>query len=96
MFLLRVSLLSTLISSSAFAAEPTVKITSFVYANAERKLAELCGVVSDMSASPTYVRITVDPNTSRPGVYNTFAGGDGKFCLTVITHSGMASARAWD
>lgn len=84
----------TLLSFSAFADAPSVKITSFVYTTSERKIAELCGVVSNMTATPTFVQITVDENSKRPATYNTLAGTDGKFCSVVVTYYGTATAKA--
>lgn len=85
----------TLLSLSAFAQSTAdVKITSFVYTTQERKVAELCGVVTNSTTSPTFVQITVDERSKRPATYNTLAGADGKFCTVVVTYYGTAIARA--
>lgn len=90
----------SLLSSLAFAQTSTetssgVKITSYTYINQERKVAELCGVVLNPSATPSYVQITVDYNTKRPATYNTVAGPDGKFCSVVVTYYGTAIAKTF-
>ncbi len=53
-------------------------------------LAELCGMVEGATASPSFVRVLVDPKSKNPASYNTLAGIDGKFCLAVITYRGTA------
>ncbi|AUN99241.1 hypothetical protein DOM21_04765 [Bacteriovorax stolpii] len=83
-----------LISFNAFAEAPSVKITSYVYINQERKVAELCGVVSNATTTPTFVQITVDETSKRPATYNTWAGADGKFCSVVVSYYGTAIAKA--
>lgn len=87
-------LLSLLLMSFSALAAPSVKITSYVYVNQERKVAELCGVVSEAASTPTFVQITVDENSKRPATYNTLAGADGKFCTVVVTYYGTAVAKA--
>lgn len=80
-------------SVSVFAA--TVKVTSFQYVrmgNTQGPVAELCGAVEGATAAPTFVQVTVDHNTSKPGHYNTLAGTNGKFCMTVVTYRGTAEA----
>lgn len=84
----------SLVSLNAFAEGPTTKITSFVYINQERKVAELCGVVSNPTTTPTFIQITVDETSKRPATYNTLAGADGKFCSVVVTYYGTAVAKA--
>lgn len=78
--------------TGAFAAD--VRITSFVYTSQERKVAELCGVVSNAATTPTFVQITVDEKSKRPATYNTHAGPNGKFCTVVVTYYGTAIAEA--
>lgn len=72
----------------------SVKVTSFstirIAGDIFHPVAELCGLVENATSHPSFVRVVVDPNSNRPGVYNTVAGEDGKFCLTVITHRGSA------
>jgi hypothetical protein len=78
-------------SLSSFAA--SVKVTSFTYVrnfNDLQPLAELCGLVSGATTTPSFVKVVVDPKTSNPGSYNTLAGQDGKFCVAVITYRGTA------
>ena len=88
-------LASLSLMSFAAVAAPAVKITSYVYTNDERKVAELCGVVSNMTTVPTYVQITVDESSKRPATYNTLVGADGRFCSVVVTYYGTAIARAF-
>lgn len=83
----------SLMSVSAIAVEPSVQITSYTYVNQERKVAELCGVVSNSTGGANFVQITVDYNSKRPATYNTIAGSDGKFCTVVVTYYGTAQAR---
>lgn len=89
--ILAVSLLS--LSAMAFAA-PSVKIDSYTYTGQGQKTAELCGTVSDMTTSPTFVQITVDHTSKQPATYNTLAGPNGKFCTVVVTYYGTAIATA--
>lgn len=84
------ALVLSLSSVSAMAA--SVKITSFVYTSQDRKVAELCGVVSDATSTPTFVRVVVDEKSKRPATYNTIADSEGKFCTVVVTYYGTASA----
>lgn len=78
---------------SVYAAEePKVEITSFVFAGMNTRASELCGKVTGSSSEWNAVRVTVDPNTNRPGIYNTLAGKDGKFCVAVVSYSGLATA----
>jgi hypothetical protein len=75
-------------------ATAQVQITSFTYAGQDTTniAAEVCGQVTGSSASSTMVRITVDPDNKHPGIYNTFAGADGLFCVEVQTYTGEATA----
>jgi len=86
-----------LCSFTSFAA--SVKITSFNYVRTSNDayrapLAELCGRVEGATSEMTFVKVSVDPRSNRPGSYNTVAGSDGKFCLAVITYTGLAEASA--
>jgi len=81
-----------LLSSTAFAAD--VKINSFTYVNKERRIAELCGTVTNTTGPSTFVQITVDETSKRPATYNTLAGPNGKFCTVVVTYFGTAIAEA--
>ena len=91
--LLAITALS-LISFSAL-AETTVSITSYVYTNQERIVAELCGQVKEATSAVTNVQIIVDHNSKRPATYNTIAGADGKFCTVVVSYYGTAKASAF-
>ncbi len=88
---LLMSLVAVCFAGSVFAA-PNVKITSFTYPAQGQVYAELCGLVEGAESSPTFVRVTVDHKSNRPGIYNAIAGKDGKFCTTVITYRGTAEA----
>ena len=79
-------------ASTTYADETKVEITSFVMAGSRTRAAEVCGKISGMKGSWLAVRITVDPKGDRPGVYNTLAGNDGRFCTTVVTYTGLAEA----
>jgi hypothetical protein len=85
-------ILLTFLLSSISALAATVKITSYNYIGTGTRLAELCGLVENAAAAPTYVKVMVDPNTSKPATYNTFAGDDGRFCIAVISYRGTAEA----
>ncbi len=76
--------------TSALAAE--IKITSFNFVRSGEPAAELCGVVSNATSNPSYVRVVVDNLSAHPAIYNTIAGVDGRFCLSVITWRGTAEA----
>jgi hypothetical protein len=88
--LLALALLATSVSS--FAA--SVKVTSFTFIRTSPEysgpLAELCGRVEGAETTPSFVKVRVDPASNNPATYNTFAGKDGKFCLTVVTYRGRA------
>lgn len=81
----------SLLSFSAM-AETSVTITSYLYTNSERKVAEICGLVKDATTPVTNVQIVVDYNSKRPATYNTIAGSDGKFCAVVVSYYGTAKA----
>lgn len=80
-----------LLNSSAFAADPSVKITSFSYVTGSNRMAELCGEVLDAGPAPIYIQVTVDPDSKNPAAYNVYAGR-GKFCTVVVTYTGAAIA----
>jgi hypothetical protein len=82
-----------LLSSASFAVEPQIKITSFSYSDDNSHVAEICGTISDMKTSPTFLQIIVDESTNQPARYNSLAGPDGNFCLTVTTFAGTALAK---
>jgi hypothetical protein len=71
---------------------PIVEITSFLSAGSRTNAAELCGKVTDSKYDWTVVRIVADPQSNRPGIYNTLVGKDGKFCVVVVSYSGRAEA----
>ncbi|MBC7712578.1 MAG: hypothetical protein H7177_04540 [Rhizobacter sp.] len=81
--------------SFAALAETSVEITSYIYTNQERRVAEICGVVKEAASTPSYVKIVVDYNSKRPATYNTLAGADGKFCQVVVSYYGTAQASAF-
>ena len=81
-------------SLSAFAEEAKVEITSFVIAGSRTHAAELCGRVTG-ATSPVVVKVTVDPNAQKPGIYNALVGTEGTFCTTVVTYEGNAHASIW-
>lgn len=74
----------------------TVKVTSFVYLRSGEPQAELCGTVEGATASPTFVRAQIDHRSNRPATYNTLAGADGKFCISVVTYRGTAEVTLFD
>ena len=90
MRILITALVLGLVSSTAMAAD--VKITSYVYVNNERRVAEICGVVTGSDTPNTFIQITVDHKSKRPATYNTLAGPNGKFCTVVSTFHGTAIA----
>lgn len=75
--------------------EPKVGITSFVFAGQRTRAAELCGRVTGSNVPFLAVKVTVDPNTDKPGIYNALVGMEGSFCVTVVSYSGTAEASAW-
>lgn len=77
---------------NAFAAPATVKITSFYYAGSHTRAAEVCGQVDGMSGQSALVRVIVDEKSKTPGIYHATVEADGRFCLTVVTSYGTASA----
>lgn len=82
-------------TGSAALAADSVKITSFYYlesGSSRTPAAELCGVLTQPTGKPEMVKITADPNGKQPGIYNTWAGKDGKFCTVLATYSGKADA----
>ncbi len=82
-----------LMSSTVLAAD--VKITSYLYVNNERRVAEICGVVTGSETSTSFVQITVDHKSKRPAVYNTLSGPNGKFCTIVNSLHGTAIAEVF-
>ena len=69
-----------------------VKITSYVYVNNERRVAEIWGVVTESDTPTTFIQITVDHKSKRPAIYNTLTGPKGNFCIIVNTFHGTAIA----
>lgn len=74
------------------AVQATVKITSFSYAGSHTRAAEVCGQVEGMSGQSALVRVIVDEKSKTPGIYHATVEADGRFCLTVVTSYGTASA----
>jgi hypothetical protein len=88
----------SLVGSFAFAADPTVKITSFrpIGGGTSRPVAaELCGKVDNIANGHAHIKAVVDYRSNDPATYNTFAGGDGSFCLVVSTYDGNVSVELW-
>ncbi len=85
------ALSALLVSASAFAT--SVRITSFNYVRSGEALAELCGTVTDATATPSFVRVQVDHTSNRPATYNTLTDDVGRFCVAVVTFRGTAEAR---
>lgn len=86
---------SALFTSSVFAfADPSVKITSFLFIGDRSYAAEICGVVNglDGTAGLPIVTLLIDDGTKHPGHYHVIAGSDGLFCSTVATYYGTATA----
>ncbi len=83
-----------LLVSSVSAMSATVKVTSFNFIRTSNDvmspIAELCGLVEGATASPSFIRVQVDPKSNKPASYNTVAGTDGKFCVSVVTYRGNA------
>lgn len=89
-----IALAALTLSMSSLAA--TVKVTSFVYLRSGEPQAELCGTVEGATSSPSFVRAQIDHRTNRPATYNTLAGIDGKFCISVVTYRGTAEVSLFD
>lgn len=88
-------LVLALFSFQTYAADLSVSITSFVYADSQTRLAELCGQVSGDNSAKSVVTITVDPNSSKPAKYTVLPDNNGAFCSVVVSYSGLASAQAY-
>ncbi len=71
-------------------AAATVKVTSFTYPRQGQLYAELCGQVQGAMTTPAYIKVAVDQTTSKSATYNTIAGTDGLFCISVVTYQGTA------
>jgi hypothetical protein len=82
----------TMQAAPATGGGPTVAITSFVAANDNTPVSEICGKVTGATSEFSVVRILVDPKSKTPGFYNTVAGSDGAFCAVVMTWQGTATA----
>lgn len=89
----------SLVGSFAFAVDPTVKITSFRPIGRDTTVrpvvAELCGKVENIANGHAHIKAVVDYRSNDPATYNTFAGGDGSFCLVVSTYDGNVSVELW-
>ena len=73
------------------ATAPSVQITTFVKQPGNTHLAELCGKVTGGGAM-TLVKISVDPDSGKPGTYYVVAGPDGLFCTALVTYNDTADA----
>lgn len=91
-------LLGALYEIPAFSGEAAkVEVTSFRYAGGNlTHSAELCGKVSGQLQTPIFVKIVVDEKSKDPGIYNAIVGPENKFCITVVTYYGTASASLWN
>ena len=82
-------------STSLFANDAKVDITSFRSAGLRTDAAELCGKVTGSTAPGyTVAHVTVDEKSGKPGHYYTLVGKDGLFCVAVVTYKGTAIANA--
>ena len=71
-----------------------VEIISFRRAGGVRSFAcEICGKVTGSEVAGQWIKIIVDPNSSRSRTYRAYGGSDGNFCLVVVTFSGTAEAQ---
>ena len=82
-------------SATAFAEDANVEITSFRYADAPGRIAELCGKVTGEATAPIFVKALIDEQSNSPVIYNIIAGPEKTFCATVVTYWGTASATLW-
>lgn len=82
-----ITLLGLSLAFNSIAAE--IKITSFRYVSNGQYIAELCGIVLNPANNVNYVKVLSDPR-GNVGTYNTIAGKDGKFCLTLVSYRGEA------
>ena len=79
----------TFFAAVSATASASITVKSFQYIDGKKPHAELCGFVNAVTTTPTLIRMVVDPR-GKPGVYNTVAGTDGNFCLTLISYTGEA------
>ena len=84
-----------IVSITAFAVDPEVKISSYLYAGSRTNAAEVCGKVTGLTEEWAMVQVTVDPKSKKPGTYQTVVRKDGAFCMTVVTYDGKADAQVW-
>ncbi|MBI2609290.1 MAG: hypothetical protein HYW47_06815 [Deltaproteobacteria bacterium] len=87
--------LSLFVSTLSFAEEAKVEITSFNYEGSRTRIAELCGKVTGINQLPTFVKLLIDEKSDSPAIYNVVVGSETKFCTTVVTIYGTASASLW-
>ncbi|MFI5362851.1 MAG: hypothetical protein ACHQ49_12835 [Elusimicrobiota bacterium] len=78
--------------SAAATGQASVAITSFIIADNNMHVGEICGRVTGSPADDSIVRLTVDPSESKPAIYNALADRDGAFCAAVVTFTGRADA----
>ena len=87
------SIFCFLISIAAFGAD--VKVTSFRFLESGVHFspgAEFCGELVAPKGKAELIKVTSDPDSKGPGVFYTWAGKDGKFCLILATYTGQANA----
>jgi len=69
--------------------QPKIEITSWIpIGDSRTRMGEVCGKVTGFQSDLIALRVKPDYNTKTPGNYNTFAGGDGRFCQVVMTYAG--------
>jgi len=73
-----------------------VVINSFVSAGPGTRTAELCGRVLNQVGHHSHIRVLADYNTYNHRTYNTYAGQDGLFCITLVTYNGSAHVSLWE
>jgi hypothetical protein len=94
--------LSLILGFSSLNAETNtqreLKITSFLFVdghNHQNRAAELCGHVTGNVHLHDRITVTADYTTKGPAPYTTLLSEDGKFCVTIRTLTGRASAKFW-
>lgn len=94
--------LSLIFGFSALNAETKndreLKITSFLFVenqNQHNHAAELCGLVTGNVHLHDRITVTADYTTKGPAPYTTLLDENGRFCVTLRTLTGRASAKFW-
>ncbi len=88
-----ISIFCFLTSVAAFGAD--IKVTSFRFLESGAHFspgAEFCGELVAPTGKAELIKVTSDPDSKGPGIYYTWAGKDGKFCLILATYTGQANA----